>query len=160
MAKSRISGGPEVTANMRQLANLVAGPGNSASKRALEPTLTEAKRNLQADGSVRTGQLLRDLIIKRQRSPKTKPLYRVGAGGDSTSIAHLVEFPVKAHIVGGIFAGAKHPGTPGTRFMTRAYDATKAEVVARWAAEIGPAIQKQAAVLARRAAKKAAKAAK
>lgn len=157
MAKSRVTGGRETAAAMRQLAGLVAGPANSASKHALEPTLGAAAENLKADGSIRSGLLLRSLLIKRQRSPKTKPIYRVGpdAASDARRYAHLVEFGTLPHLVGGRFAGAQHPGTKPTRFMTRAFESTREEVVRRFGALIGPAIEKQAARLAKRAQKRA-----
>jgi hypothetical protein len=119
--------------------------------------LAAAQQNIQDDGSIATGELLKGLIVKRMRSPATRPQYRVGVDPDSParSQAHLLEFDTAPHINAGKFAGSQHPGTKGTRFMTRAYEATKQEAVAIFGRVFGPAVEKQAARLAARAAKKA-----
>ena len=152
-----VRGHTEAAAAFRRLANQLAAPGNQAGKRSLEPTLAAAKDNLQQDGSIESGELLRAITIRRQKSSAIRPKYAVGADPKSKAgpRAHLLEFDTAPHKNAGARAGTDHPGTKGTRFMTRAFEATKQQVVELWAKEIGPAIERQAARLAARAAKKA-----
>lgn len=42
---------------------------------------------------------------------------RISAGNTFVRYAHLVEFGTKAHIVGGKFKGARHPGTKAQPFF-------------------------------------------
>jgi hypothetical protein len=146
--KSRVTGVPETVRALRETARLVAPAANSASLHSLEPTLAAAKEG----APVRTGTLRRSLVIKRdQRSPKAKPIYRVGPSAKSPAVryASVVEF--------GRMASDGEPAVPGRRWMTAAYEATKAEVVERFGRLFGPALEKSAARIAARKAKKAAR---
>lgn len=42
---------------------------------------------------------------------------RISAGNARVRYAHLVEFPTRAHIAGGKFKGARHPGTKAQPFF-------------------------------------------
>jgi hypothetical protein len=61
--------------------------------------------------------------------------------------AHITEF--------GRMASDGEPAVPGRRWMTAAYEATKAEVVERFGQLFGPALERSAARIAARKAKKA-----
>lgn len=54
---------------------------------------------------------------------------RITAGGRVNGVdvryAHIVEFGSAPHVVGGIFAGAMHPGTPPQPFFFPSYRAQK-----------------------------------
>lgn len=150
---ARVTGHRETARAFRELARLVAGPGNQASKRALEPMLEEAKANLDRNRSVHTGKLKKALTIKREpRAPKTKPTYRIGATSESgqSGTVHLVEFGTAPHKIGSV----EHPGAQPKPFMRPAYETKKAEAVDIFNREFGPAVEKQAAKLA---AKKASR---
>ena len=155
MAAKRVTGASEATRAMRELARLVGPAGNAACKRALEPTLAVAKQGVPED----TGTLKKSLIIKRDsQSPKTKPRYAVGPdaaakgkdGRRPVRYAHLAEFGRAANANG-------TGGMLGSRFLTKAYEATKEQVVTIFGREIGPAIEKQAARIAVQKAKRAAR---
>jgi hypothetical protein len=146
--KSRVTGVPETVRALRETARLVAPAANSASLHSLEPTLAAAKES----APVRTGTLRRSLVIKRDpRSPKAKPVYRVGPSAKSPAVhyAHITEF--------GRMASDGEPAVPGKRWMTAAYEATKAEVVERFGQLFGPALERSAARIAAQKAKRAAK---
>lgn len=50
------------------------------------------------------------------------------AGNSKVRYAHLVEFGTAPHVVGGLYAGAQHPGTTAQPFFYPAYRATRKEV--------------------------------
>lgn len=133
--RSGVRGVPESVAALRTLAGLVAGPANQASKRAMEPMLAAAKENVP----VRTGRLKRALILKRvKKSPKLAPRYVIGVAPKAkAAYAVVVEWGRAANAKG-------HGALRGTRFMTRAFDANKAEAVRIFGRTIGPAIEEQA----------------
>lgn len=151
MAPRRVTGASETAKAFRELARLVAGPGNQACKRSLAPTLAAA----QAGAPVETGTLRKSLTIKRDGgSPKTRPRYLVGPssgtkgkdGRRPVKYAHLAEFGRRPNADGS-------GGHSGTRFLTRAYEATKSQVVENFGREFGPAVEAQAAKLAAKKAK-------
>lgn len=53
------------------------------------------------------------------------------AGNSKVRYAHLVEFGAKPHIAGGMFAGAKHPGSPAQPFFFVSYRANRKKVKSR-----------------------------
>ncbi len=147
--RSTITGDKATIANLRRLATLIAPAANEASKRALEPTLAAAKENV----TERSGLLRRSLILRRLRdSAKTRPVYVVGVAPKSKArrYAHVVEFGRAANASG---KGAM----PAQRPLTRAYDATREGAVVIFNRIFGPAIEKSAARIAARNAKRAAK---
>jgi hypothetical protein len=138
--------GVETTkAAMRKIAGLVAPAANEAGKRSLEPQLAVTKENAPS----RSGRLKKDLILRRLRgTPKTRPVYAVGIRPGSTAIryAHVLEWGRAANASG---AG----GMVGTRYFTRAFDATKENAIRIWGKTFGPALEKSAARIAARNAK-------
>ncbi len=82
------------------------------------------------------------------------PAYDLGGGGRH---AHLVEFGTAPHIVGGKFAGARHPGTAPQPFMRPAWDADQQQMLERLKAKLWDEIQKSVARAERKAARQAAK---
>src|SRR5690606_12925130 len=101
----------------------------------------------------RSGRLQKDLILRRLKgTPKAKPIFGVGIKPGSPAIryAHVVEF--------GRAAGADGAGgRKGARYMSRAFDSTKAGALQIWARTFGPALEKSAARLAARQARRAAR---
>lgn len=55
----------------------------------------------------------------------------LSAGDRSVRYAHLVEFGTAPHTLGGIFAGAQHPGTTARPFFFPAYRALRRRVKSR-----------------------------
>lgn len=156
MAKSSVTGGAETRAALKALRAALTGPLNAASKRACEPMVEAAKERLKANGSVKAGRLYRIITVKRngKRSRPLQPVYEVGPSGDDPAYreAHLVEFGTAAH-----WQPKKkrmHPGAAAKPFLRPAFDAEKETAVKVFADSIGPAIERQAERLARRAAKR------
>lgn len=65
----------------------------------------------------------------------------VTAGNSKVRTAHLVEFGTKAHIAGGIFAGAQIPDIPAQGFFWPGYRAVRKRVRSRVTREINKAIK-------------------
>ena len=128
----------------RQMAKLYTTPVGQASRFALQPILKAAKQNT-VHGSVKAA-----LVLKKDRkAPKTKPTHLVG--GDPANpdyrLLHLLEFGVDPHSINGI----QHPGHAAQPFLTPAYEAHGKEAIERFGKKLGPALEKQAAKLARKA---------
>lgn len=66
---------------------------------------------------------------------------------------HFAEFGTAPHIVGGKFAGARHPGTAPDPFMRPAFDAEAGPTIERVAALTWDEIDRHAARMARRVAR-------
>ncbi len=132
----RVTGDRETARAFRQLAKFVSVPTNSASRFALRPMLAEAKRNAPK----RSGLLKKSLGIKRDtRSPKLRPVHWIGPLArfkDVFRYAHLTNF---GHL------NRDGSVTVGTRWMDRAFEATKDEVVRRFGDRIGTELEKRAA---------------
>ncbi len=133
---STITGGKAVARRLGAIAPGLATPLTEASRKAMRPMLAAAKALAPVDD----GDLKRSLTIKSKRGqtvvgPNKKFIGRDGA--KPGRVAHLVEF--------GRAAGANgRGGMPGTRFMSRAFEATKDQVVKIFGSEIGPAIERRA----------------
>lgn len=56
---------------------------------------------------------------------------RITAGNSAVRYAHLVEFGTRPHTLGGMFAGAQHPGTVAQPFFYPAYRALRRRVKGR-----------------------------
>lgn len=151
--KSKMTGAREIQRNFRAMQASLNTPMNEASRKALRPTLRQAKDNLKANGNVETGALLSTLSILRDReAPKDKPTYLVGPNSSKSPAyreAYLIEFGVEPHRVG----DSIHPGHQAWPFMRPSFEATKDEVIAGWGREIGPAIEKWAAKRVKKAGK-------
>lgn len=159
MARSSVTGGPELRAALKALRSALSAPLNEASKRAMEPMAEEAKALLKRNGSVQSGRLYRIITVvrNRKRSSALRPVYEVGPDGSDPAYreAHLVEFGTAPHFQPEL--NRMHPGARPKPFMRSAFEQNKEGAVKIFADTIGPAIEKQADRLARRAAKKAAK---
>jgi hypothetical protein len=156
-----LKGARETAANLRELARFVTVPLNAASRFALAPTLSAAKRNARAlPLKETTGSLAASLVIRREpKSPKVNPVHRVGPNADyerQTALgprrpikyAHLVEFGTAPHYQPG--RGVMHPGTPPRPFLAPAFFSTRDDVVKRFGGRIGPEMEKRAAKLGRK----------
>ena len=101
--------------------------------------------------SKRTGLLKKSLILKRVKgSPKTKPRYVIGVKPGSRAVAYAAadEFGRAPNANG-------KGGYKGKRNLTRAFEATKQGAVAIFGKTFGPALEKSAARIAARKAKRA-----
>lgn len=139
-ARSRVTGHRETAANLRALARYSPTPVSEASRKALAPTLAEARANAPVD----TGALRKSLVVRKARSPRDQPQHMVGPrrGSDPVRYAHLTEF--------GRAPGADGSGgITGLRWLTAAFESTKGEVVKLFGQSIGPAIEKLAAKVRR-----------
>jgi HK97 gp10 family phage protein len=154
MTKSTIKGVGTTKSAFRQLQTGLAVPVNEASRKALRPTLAAAKANLKANGSNKTGALMSLLTIRRDpTSPKDKTVTVVAPSTKTPHYreAHLVEFGTAPHFEPKI--NHMHPGADPKPFMRPAFEETKEEVVKIFGDSIGPAVEKRAASLAKRANK-------
>lgn len=70
---------------------------------------------------------------------------RISAGNSRVRYAHLVEFGTSAHIVGGKFAGAKHPGSAAQPFFYPSYRLGKRRAKSRVSRAVTKAAKKVAA---------------
>lgn len=67
--------------------------------------------------------------------------------------AHFVEFGTKSHIAGGQFKGSRHPGTAPDPFLRPAFDAEARGTIERLKPLLWDEIRKNAARMAKRAAR-------
>ena len=135
--RSKVTGGKDVAAKFRQVIPGLRVPLNEASRKALRPLLSEMRVTVPVDD----GETKRALAIQRAKSPADAPEHRVGVRkgqpGSPSSTVHLAEY---GH------AG----GAPGSRFMTTSFERKEGEVIQTFAKEIGPAIDKRVAYLAKK----------
>lgn len=160
-----VRGAKETSRALRELSKQVAVPLAATSRFALQPTLKAARSNAKSlHLKESTGTLAASLVIKQKpRTSKVNPTFQVGPDSGyqratqfgsrrPVRYAHLIEFGTAPHYQPG--RGVVHPGTAPHPFLTPAYHSTKAEVVKRFGAKIGPEMEKRAAKLASKAAKK------
>lgn len=162
-----VRGNREVARALRELSQQVSVPLNATSRFALQPTLKAARTKLLSlDLDDSTGTLASSLTIKRKPSSKLKPVYQVGPDASKSAMvgiglqkkrrpvryAHLLEFGTAPHYQPG--RGVVHPGSRAKPFLTPAFHETKGEVVKRFGQKIGPEMEKRAAKLNARAAKR------
>ena len=143
MKRSTVSGGKAIAKRFRPITPGLTVPINLASRKAMRPMLNAAKANAPR----RTGLLKRALIIKNRKG-------RTLVGPDKSVTGARGAKPVKyAHIdeFGRAPRASGKGGQPGTRFLTRAFDATKDLVLRTFAAELGPAIDDRVKKLAAKA---------
>lgn len=120
-------------------------------KRALEKSITISTK-LDERQSRMHRRMFRD--DKASVEMFVGPSYELGDGGRH---GHLVEFGTAPHIVGGVFKGARHPGTAPQPFMRPAWDADQQQMLERLKAKLWAEIQKSIARAERKAARQAAK---
>lgn len=153
-----VRGARETSRALRELARQVSVPLNATSRFALQPTLKQARANVNAlPLNEETGTLAKALTIKKKgRSSKLNPVHQVGPDSGvekwtqygfrrPVKYAHLIEFGTAPHYQPG--RGIMHPGISPTPFLTPAFFATRDEVVKRFGAKIGPEMEKRAARL-------------
>lgn len=138
MKKSRMTGGKAAANTFRRATGGLLTPINSATRKSLTPLLAAAKRTAPVD----QGALKASLAVKKDgRSAKNRPRYVVGPRADyvgpdgarPVKYAHITEF------------GKADGSVKGSRWLTRAFEATKDEVLARLGALVGPEIEKHVA---------------
>lgn len=153
--KSKFSGVRSTKAAFRQLQSGLTVPINEASRKALRPVLREAKANLKANGSVESGELLSLMTIKRDpEAPKNRPTHVVGPDSKKSGhyrVAHLVELGTAPHFQPEL--NKMHPGAAAKPFLRPAFEEKKDEAIKMFGETIGPAIEKRAARLAKKAGK-------
>lgn len=135
---------------MRTFSRLTSGlnaPINAASRKALRPMLAAAKANTP-HRSVK-----KPLVIRRDPASRAdRPTHVVGGDAKNPGyrLLHLLEFGTVPHLINGWL----HPGTRAQPFLRPAFEETKDEVVEILGREIGPALIKQAAKVAKKRAAK------
>lgn len=148
MAKrAGVYGGKELQAALRAMAKTYGRPVNEASRFAMQPVLKAAKANTRHE-SVRKA-----LVLKRDtKAPKDVITHAVGGDPKNPDyrLLHLLEFGTEPHINAGQFPGTRHPGTAAQAFLTPAWESEGAKAIKRFGEKLGPAIEKQAARLARK----------
>ena len=152
--KSKLHGVRSTKAAFRQLSTGLTVPINEASRKALQPMLRQAKANLKANGSVASGELLSLMTVKQDpEAPKNRPTHVVGPSTKSPGYrkAHLVELGTAPHFQPEL--NRMHPGAAAKPFLRPAFEEKKDEAVKVFGASIGPAIEKRAARLAKKAKK-------
>lgn len=143
--KSSVTGGKATAKRLRQVVPGLAVPLNEASRKALAPMLRMARTTAPRD----SGALRKTLIIKRSgRSPKIRPVHLVGPRADyelngrrPVKYAHVVEFGRAPNADG-------KGGMEGSRFMSKAFDATAARALQILGIELPAAIEKRVKKLA------------
>lgn len=144
--RSNVTGGRETAAAMRKIVPGLSVPLNEASRRALKPMLAATRHNAPVD----TGALKRSLAIKKARSPKIRPVHLIGPRSDyqegddrPVRYAHILEFGRAPNSDG-------KGGMPGTRFMTKAFEATAQQVLRILEKELPEAVERRVVKLAAR----------
>lgn len=141
---SKITGGKQLAANLKSLASVLGRPLNEASRKALRPTLAAAKKNIKANDSIESGELLKLLTIKRDpASKKDAPVHMVGPDSKKSAhyrVAHLIELGTAPHDVD----GKPHPGANAAPFLRPALEETQDEVLRLLGEEFGTALEKAA----------------
>lgn len=141
-----MSGAADIAAAFAAVGGNLATPMAAASRKALRPMLKQAKATAPVD----SGDLKKSLTVKRSRRvPKGVVEHQVGpskdyVGADGSKpirYAHLTEF------------GKADGSQKGTRWMSRAFEETKAETIEEFGKAMGPEIEKAAARRAKRRAK-------
>jgi len=149
MRKSSVTGGKAIAKAMRQVVPGLQVPLNEASRKAMKPLLAATRAN----APVGEGALKRSLAIKKARSPRIRPVHLIGpradyqANGDRpVKYAHIAEF-------GRAPGKDGKGGMPGSRFMTKAFEATSAKVLEILAVELPAAIERRIVKVASRTRK-------
>lgn len=126
--KSSVTGAAGIRKEFKRLgrSDVLTAPINSASRFALGPVLSAARRN----APVASGLLKKSLVIRQdKRARKDSPRWLVGASGIARRYAHLAEFG--------------RVGESGSRFLTRSFEETKETAVARFGPRFWEALAKK-----------------
>lgn len=140
--KAGVYGAKGVSAAFREMAKIIGRPVDEASRKAMRPILRAAKANTPH------ASIKKALVLKKDRkAPKTLPTHLIGGDPKNPDyrLLHLLEF--------GTDPSPNRPGHPGTDpqpFATPAYEAHGAEAIQIFGRELGPAVEKQAARLAKK----------
>lgn len=143
MAKrAGVHGAKDVQRAFRQMASAARRPVAEASRFALQPVLKAAKANTPH------ASIKKALVLKQGKAPKDRVVYAVGGDPKNPDyrLLHLLEFGVEPHLIN----GAQHPGHAAQPFLTPAFEAEGANAIRRFGEKLGPAIEKQAARLAKK----------
>jgi HK97 gp10 family phage protein len=152
---SRATGFSGAKRALKQLKSGLDVPVAAAQRTALAPVLRDSKANLSANGSVVTGKLRKLMTIRQDRSAKPgKPTAVVGPAATDPAYrsGHLVEFGTAPHFQPEL--NRMHPGAAAKPFLRPAFEKNRDQVIERFGAAIGPAIEKRAARLAAKGQKK------
>lgn len=138
--KPGVYGAKGVSRAFREMSKIIGRPIDEASRHALRPVLAAAKKNTP-HASVKKA-----LVLKKDRkSRKTYPTHMVGGDPKNPDyrLLHLLEFGTDPHPV-------NHPGTDPQPFLTPAFHAEGPNAIKRFGERLGPAVEKQAARLAKK----------
>lgn len=117
MAKSTVTGAKQTRDAFRKITSSFGPALNKMGRLALKPMLKAARANAPVD----SGELKKALIIRRVKgSPSLTPVHIVRARGRVAGRSHFAEFGRAPGVDG-------KGGYPGSRFLTRAFEDTKAE---------------------------------
>lgn len=138
--KSSVSGGKAIARRFKAAVPGLLPAINEASRKALAPMRAQARANVPVDD----GDLRRSIAIVRRRSARMRPVHAVGPradfvgkdGAKPARYSSLTEFGRAANAEGG-------GEMQGTRWLTRAFEATSAAALRIFGATIGPAFEKQ-----------------
>lgn len=171
MARTSVTGFQQIRINIEILEKKL-GRG------AMRVALTKASRLVVADAKkrvpVRTGMLKKSLRAKVKTYPRRGVVMAIIGPSRSAVVqadfgdgklrtirpskyAHLVEFGTKSHGVWKVKKLSIPPGSPPRPFLRPALEATKDAARAKYAAELAPAIQQEAAKIRRASARAAAR---
>jgi HK97 gp10 family phage protein len=144
--KAGVYGAKGVKSAFRQLASAAKRPVAEASRFALQPVLKAAKANTSHE------TVKKALVLKQGKAPRDRVVYDVGGDPKNPDyrLLHLLEFGTDPHPNEGQFPGTQHPGTSPQPFLTPAFEEHGAEAIKRFGEKIGPAMEKQAAKLAKK----------
>lgn len=141
--KAGVYGAKGVSAALRELRRNITRPVDAAARKALRPILKAAKANT-SHASVKKA-----LVMKKDRkAPKSMPTHLVGGDPKNPDYRklHLLEFGVDPHKIGSI----DHPGHAAQPALTPAYEAHGTESIKIFGRELGPAVEKDAARMAKK----------
>ncbi|MFV0409091.1 MAG: HK97-gp10 family putative phage morphogenesis protein [Paracoccus sp. (in: a-proteobacteria)] len=162
----RLTGFKELEASLSNLGGAVGKRvARAALRKAVEPMRDKAKELAPVDtGALRDsiiignrldGRQMRSLkkLSKDQRSAVEVFMGPSYLKGDRGRHGHLVEFGTAPRLNGGLFKGARHPGTAPQPFMRPAWDAEKDPTIERLRELLWAAIDRAAKRKARRGAR-------
>lgn len=148
MAKrSKMSGAKAMANAMNRTAPALNRPINAASRKALQPMLRQSKANTPHKS------VKKALVIRRDPNSRSDILTHVVGGNPKNPdyrLLHLLEFGTAPHMI----KGWMHPGSRKQPFLRPAFEATKDQVIEVLGKEIGPELEKQAARMAKKKARK------
>jgi HK97 gp10 family phage protein len=142
-----MTGAKAMSNALNRIAPALNAPINAALRKALRPMLAQAKANTKHK------RIRKALAVRRDPQARAdRPTYTVGGNPKNPDyrLLHLSEFGTKPHKIGDWM----HPGAKAEPFLRPAFEEKKDETIKILGEEIGPAIEKQAAKVAAKRAKK------